>query len=211
MKKIAFLFDKTNDWLSQYFPENLKSSSKFDVNFFYEEEKIRGFDLVFILGYTKVIKGEILSSNKLLLLVHESDLPKGRGFAPVQWQILEGKSDINICLIEISDKVDTGNIFGKMVLSLNGSELYEEIRQKQALVTFKLINKFLEKYPNLKSEKQRGKPTFYRRRNLSDSQLDLDKSIRDQFNLLRICNNKDWPAFFELNGVRYEIKIDKMD
>ena len=211
MKKIAFLFDKTNDWLSQYFPENLKSSSKFDVNFFYEEEKIRGFDLVFILGYTKVIKGEILSSNKLLLLVHESDLPKGRGFAPVQWQILEGKSDINICLIEISDKVDTGNIFGKMVLSLNGSELYEEIRQKQALVTFKLINKFLEKYPNLKSEKQRGKPTFYRRRNLSDSQLDLDKSIRDQFNLLRICNNKDWPAFFELNGVRYKIKIEKVD
>ena len=210
MKKIAFLFDKTNDWLSQYFPEALNASQRFDARVFYDEEKIRGFDLVFVLGHTKVLKGEILSSNKLLLVVHESDLPKGRGFAPVQWQILKGKADISVCLLEVSDEVDAGNIFEKMILSLDGSELYEEIRQKQAVVTFELISRFIEKYPNLNFEAQQGMPTFYRRRNPSDSQLDLDKTIRDQFNLLRICNNDDWPAFFELDGVRYTLKIDKV-
>lgn len=211
MKNIAFLFDKTNDWLSQYFPETLNSSQTFNCQYFYEEEKVRGFDLVFVLGYTKVLKGEILSSNNLLLVVHESDLPEGRGFAPVQWQILEGKSDITVCLLEISDEIDAGNIYCKMVLSLDGSELYEEIREKQAVITFELISRFLERYPNINFETQQGKPTFYRRRNPSDSQLDLDKTIRDQFNLLRICNNKDWPAYFELHGVRYTIKIDKLD
>jgi methionyl-tRNA formyltransferase len=211
VKNIAFLFDKTNDWLSQYFPEALKVSQTFNCQYFYEEEKVRGFDLVFVLGYTKVLKGEILSSNNLLLVVHESDLPEGRGFAPVQWQILEGKSDITVCLLEISDEVDAGNIYGKMVLSLDGGELYEEIREKQAVITFELISRFLERYPNINFETQQGKPTFYRRRNPSDSQLDLDKTIRDQFNLLRICNNKDWPAYFELHGVRYTIKIDKLN
>lgn len=211
MKNIAFLFDKTNDWLSQYFPKALKASQTFNAHIFYEEEKIRGFDVVFVLGYTKVLKGEILSSNNLLLVVHESELPEGRGFAPVQWQILEGKSDITVCLLEISDEVDAGNIFGKMVLSLDGSELYEEIRKKQAVITFELISRFLERYPNINFQTQQGKPTFYRRRNPSDSQLDLDKTIRDQFNLLRICNNKDWPAYFELHGVRYTIKIDKLN
>jgi len=211
VKNIAFLFDKTNDWLSQYFPEALKVSQTFNCQYFYEEEKVRGFDLVFVLGYTKVLKGEILSSNNLLLVVHESDLPEGRGFAPVQWQILEGKSDITVCLLEISDEVDAGNIFAKMVLSLDGGELYEEIREKQAVITFELISRFLERYPNINFETQQGKPTFYRRRNPSDSQLDLDKTIRDQFNLLRICNNKDWPAYFELHGVRYKIKIDKLN
>jgi len=211
VKNIAFLFDKTNDWLSQYFPEALKVSQTFNCQYFYEEEKVRGFDLVFVLGYTKVLKGEILSSNNLLLVVHESDLPEGRGFAPVQWQILEGKSDITVCLLEISDEVDAGNIFAKMVLSLDGGELYEEIREKQAVITFELISRFLERYPNINFETQQGKPTFYRRRNPSDSQLDLDKTIRDQFNLLRICNNKDWPAYFELHGVRYTIKIDKLN
>ena len=211
MTNIAFLFDKTNDWILQYFPEAIQTSQKFDAQIFYEEEKIRGFDLVFILGYTKVLKGEILSSNKLLLVVHASDLPEGRGFAPVQWQILEGKADITVCLLEIADKVDAGNIFDKMILSLDGTELYEEIRKKQAMITFELIARFLERYPNFNCQTQEGEPTFYRRRNPSDSQLDLDKTIRDQFNLLRICNNEDWPAFFELGGVKYRIKIDKMD
>ena len=211
MTNIAFLFDKTNDWLSQYLPKDLETSKKFNAHVFFDEEQVRGFDLVFVLGYKKVLKGEILSSNKLLLVIHESDLPNGRGFAPVQWQILEGKSEITVCLLEITKEVDAGNIFEKMVLSLDGSELYEEIRKKQALVTFELIATFLKKYPNPSFEKQEGNPTFYRRRDPSDSQLNLDKTIRDQFNLLRICNNKDWPAFFELDGVRYEIKIDKMD
>ena len=98
-----------------------------------------------------------------------------------------------------------------MILSLDGSELYSEIRKKQAMITFELILRFLERYPNVNFEVQQGKPTFYRRRNPSDSQLDLDKTIRDQFNLLRICNNKDWPAYFEFHGVRYTIKIDKLN
>ena len=161
MTNIAFLFDKTNDWLSQYLPKDLETSKKFNADVFFDEDKVRGFDLVFVLGYKKVLKGEILSSNKLLLVIHESDLPNGRGFSPVQWQILEGKSEITVCLLEITKEVDAGNIFEKMVLSLDGSELYEEIRKKQALVTFELIARFLKKYPNPSFE-GRGNPTFYR-------------------------------------------------
>jgi methionyl-tRNA formyltransferase len=210
MISVAFLLDHTNDWLSEYFPENLKTSKKFNVNICYEEKEVRSYELVFVLGYTKLLKGEILSSNKLLLVIHESDLPKGSGFAPVQWQILEGKNDITVCLLEVSSEVDAGDIFDKIPLSFDGTELYEEIRKKQALVTFELINRFLERYPNLSFEKQKGKPTFYRRRHPSDSQLDVDQTIRNQFNLLRICNNKDWPAFFEIDGVGYQIKIEKI-
>ena len=54
MTNIAFLFDKTNDWLSQYLPESLKTSKKNNAHVFYEEEKVRGFDLVFVLGLSKM-------------------------------------------------------------------------------------------------------------------------------------------------------------
>ena len=210
MINVTFLFDRTNNWLSEYFPEYLKTSNEFNVKICYEEKEVRGVDLVFVLGYTKVLKGEILSSNKLLLVIHESDLPKGRGFAPIQWQILEGKNDITVCLLEVNNELDTGHIFDKIILSFDGTELYEEIRKKQAMITFELITRFLDKYPNFNFEKQKGKPSFYHRRRPSDSQLDVDQTIRNQFNLLRICNNKDWPAFFEIDGVGYQIKIEKM-
>ena len=208
---VALLFDNTNNWLSEYIPEYLCTSQKFNVTICYDEKEVRGFDLVFVLGFTKLLKGEILYANKLLLVIHESDLPKGRGFAPVQWQILEGKNSITFCLLKVSNEADTGEIFDRILLSFDGTELYEEIRRKQALITFELIAKFLDKYPNLSFEKQRGEPTFYPRRNPSDSQLDVDQTIRNQFNLLRICNNKEWPAFFEIAGVRYQIKIEKIN
>ena len=104
-----------------------------------------------------------------------------------------------------------GDIFDKMPLLFNGTELYEEIREKQAQITFELIENFLNKYPNVISEKQIGQPTFYRRRNPSDSKLDIDQTIRNQFNLLRVCNNEEWPAFFEISGVKYQLKIEKID
>ena len=103
-----------------------------------------------------------------------------------------------------------GDICEKMILSLDGTELYDEIRKKQAEISFELINYFLTKYPNIDFKKQEGEPTFYRRRKSSDSQLNIDQTIRNQFNLLRTCNNKDWPAFFEINGVRYKLKIEKV-
>jgi hypothetical protein len=44
-----------------------------------------------------------------------------------------------------------------------------------------------------------------------DSRLDPDKSLRDQFNLLRVSDPVSYPAFFELNGRRFEISIHAND
>ncbi len=209
MIKVAFLFDKLNDWIARYLPEKLLNTNGFCFNEIYDERNVRGFDIVFVIGYTKILKGEILKSNKLLLVVHESDLPNGKGFAPIQWQILKGVNEITVCLLELVDKIDSGNIYEKYNLSLDGTELYDEIRFKQANATFELIANFLSKYPNCYSSPQVGKSSSYRKRTPKDSQLHLDRSIREQFQLLRICNNKEWPAFFELNGITYTLKIDK--
>ena len=211
MVKVAFLFDQSNNWIKKYLPKDISKLKKFEFHEIYNEKEVRGFDLVFVLGYTKILKGEILETNKLILVVHESDLPKGRGFAPVQWQVLNGSRNITVCLLKVSEKADTGDICEKMILSLDGSELYDEIRYKQAQVTFRLIERFLKNYPNYIFTEQVGMPTFYRRRTPRDSMVDVDKTIRDQFKLLQVCNNSEWPAFFELNNATYILKIEKLE
>lgn len=209
MIKIAFLFDKSNDWIKGFFPNELETLKQFKIHKIYDEEMVDGFDIVFVLGYTKILEQKILLSNKLILVVHESDLPKGRGFSPLQWQVLEGKNNITVCLLEVTNKVDSGAIYDKILLKLNGSELYDELRVKQAEATFRLIMRFLDNYPNNFSIQQSGVSSFYPRRYPSDSKLDIEKSIREQFNLLRICNNRKWPAFFEFKGTKYILKIEK--
>ena len=67
--------------------------------------------------------------------------------------------------------------FLKEVIKLDGFELYNEIRAKQAKASIKLIIKFLKKYPKIKSKKQKGKPTYFRFRNKSDSKLNINSSL----------------------------------
>ena len=158
-----------------------------------------------------IIDAKKLDKSCKFFVVHESSLPQGKGFAPLIWQIIEGKKTIDICLFELEKEVDSGRIVIKDKIKLNGNELYNEIRKKQANATFTLIDLFLKSYPNIEYKEQSGKSSFYKRRSPKDSEINPNKSIKDQFDLLRTCNNQEWPAFFRINGQRYILKIHKMD
>jgi len=195
-KKIAFLFDKTNPWLLNYIPLFNKLTKKnYKYNFFKDYTKINNFEIVFVLGYTRVLPDDFLKKNRIVLIIHESNLPKYKGFAPIQWQILKNKKNItnSLVMLENKEKVDSGKIVLQNKILLNGDELYDEIRDKQFNSTYKLIKKFLHIYPNFKIRKQKGKSTFLRKRKPGDSRININKNIKSQFNLLRISNNDDWP------------------
>ena len=207
MLKVCFLFDKKNNWLLEKTKATFKTKKKY--NFFFSENLniVRNFDIVFILGYTKILKNNFLKKNKLNLVVHESNLPKGKGFAPVQWQILKGQTIIPMCLIKAEINADSGDIYEKIYFKVSHTDLYDQIRKKQAAATIRIIKKFLKKYPKIKAKKQKGKGTFLKKRKKSDSKLDINKSIKEQFNLLRICNNNKWPGYFIYKKKKYIIKI----
>ena len=207
--QITFLIDKRNNWIEKYLrkSEVFVNSSIYNFQISHDPFQILNQDFVFILGYTKILGPNFLKTNKMNLVVHESDLPRGKGFAPVQWQILDGKKEIPVCLLEATEQVDSGDILGKCTFNLSGYELYEDIRLKQAQATFKVINQFLQSYPNHFRTKQQGESSFYRRRSEMDSELNIEKSLREQFNLLRIGNNEHWPSFFVVDGYKYFLRI----
>ena len=209
MKKVAILYDASNDWISKFFPKDLKDIPGYSFEFFYDSSKIKNYEIVFVLSYTRILGPSFLSNNKLAMVVHSSNLPKGKGFAPLQWQILEGKNNITFSLIEINEEVDAGDIILQKVLNLDGTELYDELRYKQSKITFELVEEFLKIYPSYRRTKQKGKETFYRKRNAKDSELNLDKTLRELFPLLRINNNDEWPSFFSYKGNKYILKIFK--
>ena len=211
MKKVAILLDKDNNWLEKFLPPDLFQMKNYSLKVFHNLEHISSFDFVFVLGFTKILKRDFLSRNKMVMIIHESELPKGKGFSPIQWQILEGENEIKVCLINAAEKVDSGEILETEKLIFDGSELYDEIRESQARVSFKLIRKFLKKYPNNSKCSQIGNSTYYRKRTKKDSELNINDSIKDSFPKLRIGNNEEWPSFFKLNGVTYILKIYKKD
>jgi len=184
---------------------NLIDGSKL---FFEHETMENSFDIVFILSYHRIIKEEFLKRHKHNIVIHACSLPQGKGWAPMFWQLLEGKEEIPFSMFEASEGVDDGNVYMQKKLTLAGYELNEELREKQAKQTIKMCKEFINNYDKYKiPTPQSGIETFYPKRTSKDSKLDITKSIKDQFNLLRIVNNNEYPAFFEIDGRIYKLKI----
>ncbi len=210
--KITFLLDKNNDWIQKSIKKTfLNNQNKYFFSIKKNYKKVINQDIVFILSYTKILPKSFLKKNKLNLVIHASNLPKGKGFAPIQWQILDNKNKIKVCLIEAALKVDSGPILEENYLKFKGNELNDEIREMQSNISIKIIKKFLKKYPKVKKKSQIGKSSYYKRRYPLDSLLNINKSIKKNFNLLRIVDNEKYPAFFTFKKKKYIIKIFKIN
>ena len=210
-KKVAILTSKKS-WFMPYAKEFVKFLQRRDIQadlFCNHNEIPEEYKVVFILSYFKIIDREFLPKRKNNIVVHESNLPEGRGWSPLFWQILEGKNKIPIVLFEATERADEGVIYLKDNIIYEGHELHDEIREKQAKKTVELCLRFLDEYDELKLERQEGEPTFYKKRTPCDSELDINKSLKKQFNLLRIADNKKFPSFFYYRGHRYILKIYK--
>ena len=207
---IQLLVDNTKSWILPY-AELLKEklhSIGHDARLIHKHREVLQGDVLILLSCER--KFNELNLNKHNLVVHESDLPKGKGWSPVTWQVLEGKNDIMLSLFEASSEIDAGQIYLQKKMSLKGFELLDEIKHLQGLTTIELILDFIVNINNMVGKNQIGDSTFYDRRNEKDSELDINKSILQQFNLLRVCDNDRYPAWFELDGQKFKIKIYKV-
>ncbi len=208
--KVTFLFDENNLWIKKYFKKKeFVNNKSINLNFSESYKYIKNQDIVIPISYTKILPASFFNLNKLVVGVHPSNLPRDKGFAPVQNQILKNKNKIYLTFFQLTSKTDSGPIYFKNFFKLVGNELSNEIREKQALLVKKMIIKFLNKFPNIKKKSQKGKSNFNKRRFPKDSKLNINKSIKKQFNLLRVSDNEKFPAHFIYKKQKYILKIYK--
>ena len=111
----------------------------------------------------------------------------------------------------INNKIDDGKIYYKETIQLDGNELGKDLREIQAQKTYDLILRYVNEYPNVEGIAQVGDATYFPRRYPRDSELNINESLKSQFNLLRVVDNENYPAFFEIEGTKYILKIYKDD
>ncbi len=173
--------------------------------------ELSGGDLLLLISCHELIDNKTRSLYKSTLVIHASDLPNGRGWSPHVWQILEGKNDITVTLLEAEDELDSGSIWAQEIMELEGHELSDEIEKKLFSIELKLMDFALKNWNNVEPRMQDNKiSTYYPRRTPNDSYLDPDKSLSEQFDLLRVVDSKRYPAFFDFRGHRYYLNISKV-
>ena len=88
--------------------------------------------------------------------------------------------------------------------------LRDEIEDLLFAAEIGLMTQAVERHGDLEPAAQVGEPTTYRRRTPDDSRLDPAASIEEQFDLLRIADPDRFPAFVDLRGHRYAVRLEKL-
>lgn len=183
-------------------------NQQWDIEIKYEAKDLAGGDFLFLISCSQLISQ--IDRNKFLhsLVVHASDLPQGRGWSPHVWEILNGKNQITVTLLEAEDKVDSGKIWAKKQFMLEGHELYDEINAQLFEVTLQLMD--LAAKGIALPEVQKGQSSYWPKRSPLDSEISVYTTLHDAFNMLRVCDPFRFPAYFKHLGHTYKITIEKM-
>ncbi len=210
--KICIVVDNPLSWFVPFAEKLKKNLGQFGtVDLLSDSKDIpHANDVAFLLSCEKKVTSEILHRSRSNIVVHASELPKGKGMSPLTWQILEGKNRIPITLFEAVEAIDAGPVYIIGYVDFIGNELLHEMQNSVGVKIMEMCETFLNDWPQILSNgiAQNGEPSFYKKRTPGDSRLDPQKSLSEQFNLLRVVDNDRYPAFFEWNGRRYNLKIE---
>ena len=209
--RITILTDNPGSWFIPYGRklEAALRAAGHDTSYVSRKQAIETGDICFLLSCVRIVEQEYLTRSRHNIVVHASDLPRGKGFAPLQWQILEGRQEIVVTLLEAVQAVDGGPYYFKSSLEFDGTELHDELRHSSGRRSSKCAWNSRKGAITLVPLPQKGEESFYPRRKESDDEMDIRKSILEQFNHLRIADNDRFPLYFRHLGQKYILKIYK--
>jgi methionyl-tRNA formyltransferase len=97
-------------------------------------------DVAFVVGCRILIPESIYGIPRLgTLAVHDSLLPNYRGFAPLNWAVLNGEKQTGVTLFYLDDRMDGGDIVGQRAVPILSTETAAEVYEKVCTETVSLV------------------------------------------------------------------------
>lgn len=173
--------------------------------------ELGGGDILFLVSCSEIVDAAVRRRFRHSLVLHASDLPEGRGWSPHVWAVLSGAETITVTLLEAADGVDTGAIWAKRRVAIPPHALHDEIDAALFAAEIALMDAALDLAadPRPTPQPETGGARLPRRRP-ADSEIDPERPIAEQFDLMRVCDPERYPAFFRLRGHRYAISLRKL-
>lgn len=199
-----------NSYLSDWIERHCRDH---EIDLVQNKSQLRGGDILLLVSCSELMTEQDRAGYGVSLVLHASDLPKGRGWSPHIWELAGGATHITLSLLEVAEKVDSGKIWKKVRIPLPSTLLWDEINHLIFTAEIELMDFAVASYGRIQPQAQAlgVEPTYFRRRTVEDSRIDPHKSIAEQFDLIRVCDPARFPAFFDLRGRRYTLKLERLD
>lgn len=179
--------------------------SKVDFNL----EKLNQYqpNKIFIPHWSHIIPCDIFENYECVVF-HMTDLPFGRGGSPLQNLISRGYKTTKISAIKVEEGLDTGDVYIKKLLSLEGTA--SEIFERATLIIQEMISDIIER--KIEPFPQFGEVTEFKRRKSEDSNLVELSELEKVYDYIRMLDCEGYPnAFIETPNLKFEFDNASFD
>ena len=112
-------------------------------------------DVMVVAAYGLLLPKAVLAMPKYgCLNIHASLLPRWRGAAPIQRAIEAGDSETGICIMQMDEGLDTGDVLYRSVIDIDSTDTAATLHDKLMFQGAKDIVAVLQQLPNVKPQPQ---------------------------------------------------------
>jgi methionyl-tRNA formyltransferase len=181
---------KEDEWI------HIRTKSEFTLDYLNEIKP----DKVFIPHWSYIIPESIFTIYECIVF-HMTDLPYGRGGSPLQNLIIRGHETTKITAIKVSNGIDTGDIYLKKTLNLNGTA--KEIFISATPIIEEMVVEILKN--DIFPIPQIGEVVEFKRRKPENSNIINLKEINEIYDYIRMLDCEGYPnAFIETDLIKIE-------
>ena len=179
-------------------PTKIKTQETFDELKKYEA------DIFVVAAYGRIIPKNILELPKYgCINVHASLLPKYRGAAPIQWAVINGDEKSGVCIMQMDEGLDTGDIIAEAELKLDKKETSESLFKNLSVLGADTLVETLEHIEaggiEPRPQPKDSTTSYARMITKNDGLIDWNESAVKIDRIVRGMNS--WPAAFTyMNG-----------
>ena len=166
-------------------------------------------DIAFAIGWRYLITKEAYTiPPKGTLIIHDSLLPKYRGFAPMNWAIINGEKETGVTLFHIAEGVDSGPIIDQLSTEIHLHDTAQTVDERIIKLYGQIIIKNL---PLLASTQSAGIPqneeqaTYTCKRTPEDGEIHWHHTAEQIYNLIRGLTHPFPGAYTNLHGKKIYI------
>lgn len=200
----------------QYHPKVSAIAAENNIPIFYSNEvksseyegvlqKIKP-DIAFAIGWRYLITKEAYSvPPKGTLIIHDSLLPKYRGFAPTNWAIINGEKETGVTLFHIAEGVDCGPIVDQLATTIEITDTIKTVDEKVVKLYEEIITKNLAALESGKAKstpQDDSKATYTCKRTPEDGEINWQNTAEQIHNHIRALTHPFPGAYTTLRGKR---------
>lgn len=119
-------------------------------------------DMIVVFSYGVILRDNVLNAAPCVN-VHPSSLPKYRGPSPIRTAILNGDTDMDVCLMAMTPEMDAGDIYMRENIKIDINDTNDVVEGKVSQVAIEMLNKYMENPLTFVAMPQIGEPSFTRK------------------------------------------------